>query len=107
MEDNYKVYRESEMVSLYDYYGKAQGMARGLEVYGMAVQDCVHTDHQQVRQGGYEGRVRTYPRTWLDKVVFIELAHMDGAKSDSQIVEDLQNGYAYTKDEFSPGTQWR
>jgi len=95
MED-YTVFRESESVSLYDYYGKAQGMKRGLEVYGMAVQDCVHIDSQQVNQGGYKGRVRTYPRTWLDKVVFIDLAHQGGAKSDSQIVEDLQNGYVYS-----------
>jgi len=92
MED-YKVYRGSDMVSLYDYYGKAQGMERGLEVYGMAMEDHVHTDHQYVNQGGYEGRVRTYPRTWLDKIVFIEVTHLTGAKSDDEIVKQMTQKY--------------
>ena len=91
--ENFRVYRKSDMVSLYDYYGKAQGMERGLEVYGMAMEDCVHTDHRQVDQGGYQGRVRTYPRSWLDKIVFIDLAHQTGVISDDALVTKLTQKY--------------
>ena len=35
----FKMYAQSDMVSLYDYYGRAQGKERGLEIWGMAKED--------------------------------------------------------------------
>ena len=70
----FKTYVQSDMVSLYDYYGRGQGKERGLEIWGMAKEDGVNTANQKVDQGGYEGLVNTYPRTWLDKIAFMDLA---------------------------------
>tara|TARA_R110001632_G_scaffold85794_1_gene187989 strand:- start:574 stop:888 length:315 start_codon:yes stop_codon:yes gene_type:complete len=78
----FKMYAQSDMVSLHDYYGRAQGKERGLEIWGMAKEDGVCTANQKVDQGGYEGLVNTYPRTWLDKIALIDLAMLSNQEDD-------------------------
>ena len=89
--------KPSDMVSLYEYYGKAQGMFIGQKVYEISVEDRVETSTKLIKNSKYNGTVRTYPRTWLDKLDFIDRVHEDGAKSDKQIVEQIKKDYEKAK----------
>ena len=69
------IIKGSEMVSLRDYYGKAQHSVKCQQIYDMAIEDRVEIQ---------------YPRTWLDKLDFIDRVHEEGAKSDKEIVEMIK-----------------
>jgi hypothetical protein len=84
--------KASEMVSLYEYYGKPQGSLIGFKVYEIAVEDRVKIGFRVTESSQYP-RVRTYPRTWLDKLDFIDQVHDGGAKSDKEIVNKIKNEY--------------
>ena len=85
--------KASEMVSLYEYYGRPQGMVIGQKVYEVSVQDRVESNTKLIKTSKYNGTVRTYPRTWLDKLDFIDQVHDGGAKSDKEIVNKIKNEY--------------
>ena len=86
---------KSTMVSLFDYHGKAQGGSIGLKVYEQAVEDRVEIGIKQIPNAKYP-QVRTYPRTWLDKLDFIDQVHDNGAASDREIVENIVKKYEAT-----------
>ena len=81
--------KPSQMVTLFEYYGKAQGAIIGMRVYETAVEDRIETGHKQIPNSKYP-QVRTYPRTWLDKLDFIDQVHETGALSDKEIVEKFK-----------------
>ena len=64
-----------DMVTLHEYYGKAQNSVKCRQINDMAMEDRV-----EVR----------YPKTWLDKIDFIDRVHEEGAKSDKEIVAKLK-----------------
>tara|TARA_A100001201_G_scaffold589_1_gene1547 strand:- start:1616 stop:1909 length:294 start_codon:yes stop_codon:yes gene_type:complete len=82
----------SEMVTLYEYYGKAQGPVIGRKVFETAIEDRVHTEMKTIKNAKYP-TVRAYPRTWLDKLDFIDQVHESGAKSDQEIIDKIVNEY--------------
>lgn len=82
----------SDLVSLYEYHGKAQGGAIGMKVWEQAVEDRVETGIKQIPNAKYP-QVRTYPRTWLDKLDFIDQVHDTGAASDKEIIEKIVKEY--------------
>ena len=82
----------SEMVTLYEYHGKAQGMVVGRKVFEMAIEDRIHTEMKPTDNRKFPV-VRAYPRTWLDKLDFIDRVHETGAKSDKEIIEKIVNEY--------------
>ena len=77
-------YKQGEMVSLSEYYGKAQSSVKCREIMDMAIEDRVAIQ---------------YPKTWLDKVDFIDKVHEEGAKSDKEIVEELKAKHTEKKDD--------
>ena len=89
--------KPSDLVSLFEYYGKAQGMIVGQKVYEISVEDHIPSGQKDVSNGTYRGPVRTYPRTWLDKLDFIDKVHEGGAKSDKEIVAKLQEEHKSQK----------
>ena len=89
--------KASEMVSLFEYYGKAQGMLIGQKVYQISIEDRVTSSTKEVSNKAYTGTVRTYPRTWLDKLDFIDRVHDGGALSDKEIVNKIKNEYEESK----------
>ena len=62
----------SEMTSLFEYYGKPQGVEISTKVYKQSVADTVRSEHKNVTTSKYKGTVRVYPKTWLDKLDFID-----------------------------------
>ena len=97
MENKIEWSSPSEMVTLYEYHGKAQGMVVGRKVYEIAIEDRVETTMKPTGNTKYP-MVRAYPRTWLDKLDFIDRVHEDGALSDKQIVEKFKKNYEETKE---------
>ena len=79
----------SEMVTLYEYYGEAKGSVVGRKVMDFAIEDRVHTEMKTIPNDKYP-EVRAYPRTWLDKLDFIDRVHETGAKSDKDIVNQIK-----------------
>jgi len=71
--------KQSKMVSLSEYYLKAHSMynsnAKCREIAEMALEDRVDVH---------------YPKTWLDKLDFIEKVHEGGALSDTEIIAKLK-----------------
>ncbi len=82
----------SDLVSLYEYHGKAQGSTIGMKVWEQAVEDRVETGLRDTKNLKYP-QVRTYPRTWLDKLDFIDQVHDGGAKSDKEIINEIVKEY--------------
>ena len=78
----------SDLVSLYEYHGKAQGSTIGMKVWEQAVEDRVETGFRDTKNLKYP-QVRTYPRTWLDKLDFIDRVYEEGALSDKEIVDKI------------------
>ena len=67
--------KTSEMVTLTEYYGKAQSSVKCQQINGMAIEDRVEI---------------SYPKSWLDKLDFIDKVHEEGAASDKEIVANLK-----------------
>jgi|TARA_R100001015_G_C4618614_1_gene175130 hypothetical protein len=82
----------SEMVTLFEYYGKAQGQTIGRKVYETAIEDRVATEMKPTGNTKYP-MVRAYPRTWLDKLDYIDQVHENGAVSDKEIIDKLVTEY--------------
>ena len=55
-----------EMISLYDYLGRAAGPELGQQVAQAAAKKQVKFQTRYVEQGGYIGDVMLYPRSFLD-----------------------------------------
>ena len=68
-------YKQSEMITVSEYYGKAQSSVKCREINDMAIEDRVEIN---------------YPKTWLSKLDFIDKVHEEGAKSDKEIVEAIK-----------------
>tara|TARA_R110001583_G_scaffold13766_6_gene58762 strand:- start:4113 stop:4394 length:282 start_codon:yes stop_codon:yes gene_type:complete len=66
--------KQSEMVTVSEYYGKAQSGVKCREINDMAMEDRVDIK---------------YPKTWLNKLDFIDKVHEGGAKSDKEIVKQM------------------
>ena len=74
--------KPSEMVSLTEYYGETQNGVKCRQINDIAFEDRVEIH---------------YPRTWLDKLDYIDRVHQDGAKSDKEIVEHYKKKEAQSK----------
>ena len=55
-----------EMLSLYDYLGKAAGNKLGFEVIQAAIDAGVKTETREISNSKYEGKVTLYPKNFLD-----------------------------------------
>ena len=56
-----------EMLSLYDYLGKAAGPELGKEVFVAAVAKKVNTVTKQVSNPVYKGKIVMYPKSFLNE----------------------------------------
>jgi len=57
----------TNMMSLYDYLGRAAGPDLGQQVAQAAARKKVKFKTRYVEQGGYSGDVMLYPKTFLDE----------------------------------------
>ena len=55
------------MISLFEYLGKAAGGHLGKEVYISAIQNGVRWEKKKVSNPKYTGDVMTYPKSFLDE----------------------------------------
>ena len=55
-----------EMLSLYDYLGKAAGRDLGTQVYKAASAQKVKITEKQVSNPAYSGKILMYPKSFLD-----------------------------------------
>ena len=60
-------YEGDQMMSLYEYLGRAAGGQLGKEVASAAVANKVPIGEQHVELKSYVGPVKTYPRTFLQE----------------------------------------
>ena len=58
--------KKSEYISLYDYLGKASGLELGTQVKKYADENEIPFSTKHITQGGYDGNVLTYPKTWRE-----------------------------------------
>lgn len=58
---------ETQMMSLFDYLGRAAGVALGEQVYSSAQAKGVHSQIRYVDTKTYKGDVRLYPKSFLDE----------------------------------------
>lgn len=56
-----------EMLSLYDYLGKAAGPELGKEVFVAAAAKKVNTVTKQVSNPVYKGKIVMYPKSFLNE----------------------------------------
>ena len=63
---------ENEMMSLYDYLGRAAGMQLGEQVAKKAASMKVKMDTRYVKNPAYEGNVMLYPKSFLDECFKVE-----------------------------------
>lgn len=57
----------NELVSLYDYLGKAAGSVLGKQVYEAAKQEKLQLETRKVETPYYTGPVLLYPKQFLDQ----------------------------------------
>jgi len=98
---SYKDIKTSEMVTLYEYFGKSQGIERGKMAWQQSVEDGVVSGHKKVESSVYTGTVRAYPRTWLDKLAAMDTALHSDYKSDAEVVASLVEAFEANRDTTS------
>lgn len=57
---------ENQMLSLYDYLGKAAGKDLGNQVYQVASAQKIKITEKQVSNPVYSGKILMYPKSFLD-----------------------------------------
>ena len=57
---------ETQMISLFDYLGRAAGRELGEQVYNSARAQSVRSQLRYVETKTYAGEVRLYPKSFLD-----------------------------------------
>jgi hypothetical protein len=57
---------ENQMLSLYDYLGRAAGTDLGRQVYQIANSKKIKVDVKEVSNPAYSGKVLMYPKSFLD-----------------------------------------
>ena len=63
---------ENQMLSLYDYLGKAAGKDLGNQVYKAASAQKIQVTEKQVSNPVYKGKVLMYPKSFLDSYFQVE-----------------------------------
>ena len=63
---------EKEMLSLYDYLGKAAGRDLGTQVYKAAHAQKIKITEKQVSNPAYSGKILMYPKSFLDSYFQVE-----------------------------------
>jgi len=63
---------ENQMLSLYDYLGKAAGKDLGNQVYKTASAQKIQVTEKQVSNPVYKGKVLMYPKSFLDRFFKVE-----------------------------------
>lgn len=63
---------ENQMLSLYDYLGKAAGKDLGNQVYKAASAQKVKVTEKQVSNPVYKGKILMYPKSFLDSYFQVE-----------------------------------
>ena len=56
-----------EMLSLYDYLGKAAGQELGKDVFAVATAKKIVTTIKQVSNPVYKGKIVMYPKSFLNE----------------------------------------
>ena len=62
----------NQMLSLYDYLGRAAGSELGKKVADAAVTDKILISKKEVSNPKYKGEILMYPKEWLDKYFKVE-----------------------------------
>jgi hypothetical protein len=62
----------TQMLSLYDYLGKAAGKDLGNQVYQTANAQKIKVETKQVSNPAYSGKVLMYPKSFLDSYFKVE-----------------------------------
>jgi hypothetical protein len=63
---------ENQMLSLYDYLGKAAGADLGRQVYQVANSQKIKVTEKHVSNPAYSGKVLMYPKSFLDNYFQVE-----------------------------------
>ena len=63
---------ENQMLSLYDYLGKAAGRELGTQVYKAANVQKIKITEKQVSNPAYSGKILMYPKSFLDSYFQVE-----------------------------------
>ena len=58
---------ENQMLSLYDYLGKAAGPELGNQVYQVANAKKIKVTEKHVSNPAYTGKILMYPKSFLDE----------------------------------------
>jgi hypothetical protein len=58
---------ENQMLSLYDYLGKAAGRDLGTKVYQTASSQKIKVEEKHVSNPVYSGKILMYPKSFLDE----------------------------------------
>ena len=66
---------ENQMLSLYDYLGKAAGKDLGNQVYKAASAQKIKITEKQVSNPVYKGKVLMYPKSFLD--IYFQVEQVD------------------------------
>jgi hypothetical protein len=66
---------ENQMLSLYDYLGKAAGRDLGNQVYKAASAQKVKVTEKQVSNPAYSGKILMYPKSFLD--IYFQVEQVD------------------------------
>ena len=61
-----KIFKNMEMVSLYDYLGRAAGPDLGKQVATAAAKAGVKHEIREVKHAGWNGPIMLYPKSFLD-----------------------------------------
>jgi len=73
--------RKEEMLSLYEYLGKAAGPELGLAVWNAAKAQKIRPDEREVSTKKYSGKILMYPESFLDTYF--------GKKTTNKVIDDL------------------
>ena len=86
---------KTEMLSLYDYLGKAAGKQLGEQVAAYAKLRKAEYGTKEVNHFGYQGVVQTYTKAFLDECFnakrLFEPKHEDFTEINTQLMNDTYN----------------
>lgn len=75
-----KVNYSTEMLSLYEYLGKAAGSELGKAVATAATKARVQIDSHEVSNAKYTGKILKYPKSFLDSYFGNNTPHINSSK---------------------------
>lgn len=91
---------KTEYLSLYDYLGRAAGLELGTQVKKYADENGIPFSLKHITQGGYDGNVLTYPKTFLEFYFRhpMDTSHSENPMDDLPFPEDFNSNNSYDDD---------